>query len=307
VHDHAHPTRGPLGLSAVQLRTAKTPLTERAAELLAAGPADSRSLVLHACQMTQVTEMVAEHLAAVIVGNHQRFSRGADGLWRLAPDGAATSGVVSLGAASFVVVDVETTGSRGRAGDRITEIAAVQVRGGEARLVYESLVNPERPIPSAITALTGITSTMVRNAPRFRDICDDVLRVLGGQIFVAHNARFDWGFISAEVERATGGVHQLHGGQLCTVRLSRRLVPELRRRNLGAVAEFFGIEIANRHRAAGDAVATAAVLLRLLGRARDSGLETVDDLQAAMRRPLRRRGKKRRSALPGPAVDDHAA
>src|SRR5262249_55411847 len=92
-----------------------------------------------------------------------------------------------------------------------------------------------------ITALTNITSSMIRNAPRFRDICDQLVGVLEGHIFVAHNATFDWRFINAEIERARG--RRMHGRTLCTVRMANKLAPQIRRKNLDAVAYHYRIEI----------------------------------------------------------------
>jgi DNA polymerase-3 subunit epsilon len=194
-----------------------------------------------------------------------------------------------------VVVDVETTGGRPHAGDRITEIAAVVVERGEITRVYQTLVNPQRPIPPMITAITHITWEMVRDAPTFRDIVADVAAVLRGNVFVAHNAGFDWRFVSSEIERATGD--RLEGRRLCTVRMARRFLPQLPRRSLDDVARHYGIEIQGRHRAAGDALATARVLLRLLADVRERGCLTWPELDTLLRatRPSRRR---RRSAFP---------
>jgi DNA polymerase III epsilon subunit family exonuclease len=128
---------------------------------------------------------------------------------------------------SYVVVDVETTGGRPDGGDRITEIAAVVIERGEITRVYETLVNPQRPIPPMVTSITNITWNMVRNAPTFRDIVHDVADALRGHVFVAHNAGFDWRFVTSEIARATG--ERLDGRQLCTVRLARRLLPQLSR------------------------------------------------------------------------------
>src|SRR5690606_27996663 len=133
--------------------------------------------------------------------------------------------------------------------------------------VWETLVNPQRSIPPWITRLTNISWDMVADMPVFADLSDEVLRTLSGHVFVAHNAAFDWGFVSAEVARATGS--QLTGSRLCTVRLARRLLPHLPRRSLDFVARYYGIEIEARHRAAGDALATAHVLQRLLADAAD--------------------------------------
>ena len=201
-----------------------------------------------------------------------------------------------LASLSYVVVDVETTGTRPWSGDRITEIAAVVVRDGQIRDVFETLVNPQRPIPPMISALTNITWSMVKDAPVFRDVCERVLGVLSGHVFVAHNAAFDWRFVTAEVTRASG--HRLAGRQLCTVRLARKLLPHLRSRSLDHVAAYYGVDITARHRAAGDAVATAHVLLGLLRDARDRGCESWPALEEliARRKPRARRGRP--SALP---------
>lgn len=127
----------------------------------------------------------------------------------------------------YVVVDVETTGGSVDRGDRITEFAALCVDGtGKVIEEFQTLVNPERPIPPFITRLTNITEEMVRDAPRFSEIAGEVARILDGRIFVAHNAAFDWHFVSRELERATGLV--LEAPRLCTVRMARRLVPRSR-------------------------------------------------------------------------------
>jgi DNA polymerase-3 subunit epsilon len=262
------------------------------------------------CQLPGAPLNIAEHMAAALFAGHRRFVRDASGRWCLRDLSALAARAVvttsGLKQESFVVVDVEATGSRAAAGDRITEIAVVLVRDGAAKTVFDTLINPERPIPPMVTALTNITSSMVRNAPRFAEVCDQLLGVLEGHVFVAHNAGFDWRFITAEVERATH--RRLEGRSLCTVRLSKRLLPRLRRRNLDAVTAYYGIENKARHRAGGDALATAHVFLRLLDEAHERGCMSVDDLDRLARTPSAR-GKRRRrpSAMPRPASDDSVA
>jgi DNA polymerase-3 subunit epsilon len=195
------------------------------------------------------------------------------------------------------VVDVETTGGRPNAGDRITEVAAVVVRGGEVAEVFETLVNPQRPIPPMITALTNITWDMVKDAPVFRDVAERLSRVMRGHVFVAHNASFDWRFVAAEYARASG--ERLDGRRLCTVKLARKLLPQLPRRSLDHVTRYYGVTIDARHRAAGDAIATAKVLLRLLADAQSRGLETWESLDAFLGAAAPR-GRRRRSRLPRP-------
>lgn len=200
----------------------------------------------------------------------------------------------------FVVVDVETTGTSHGRGDRVTEVAAVLVEGGDVTDGFHSLINPERPIPWRITTLTGISDDMVVGAPTFRDVAEQLAEVLRGRIFVAHNAPFDWGFLGMEFARV-GRADVLDGVPLCTVRLARRLLAHLPRRNLDAVAMHYGVQIESRHRALGDARATALVLRCLLHDAERQGVETLEALHKWMARkaPVRRR----RSAMPFWAPD----
>jgi DNA polymerase III subunit epsilon len=205
---------------------------------------------------------------------------------------------------SYAVVDVETTGTRAWFGDRVTEVAAVSVRGGEVCGCYETLVNPGIPLSPWITQLTGITNAMVAGAPRFPSVCGDFLERLEGAVFVAHNARFDWAFVSMEVERATGD--RPEAPVLCTVRLARVLLPHLRRRSLDFLANHYRVGIEARHRAAGDAIATAHVLTRMLADAADRGVERWGELTELVS-PRPRRKARKGSAFPQPASDDSYA
>lgn len=198
----------------------------------------------------------------------------------------------------FIVVDVETTGISALGGDRITEVAAVLVLRGQIADVFHSLVNPARPIPPYITELTGISNAMVRDAPSFEEIAGDLAAQLVGRVFVAHNATFDWRFLASEYGRvASAPFDTIAGSRLCTVRLARRFLAHLPRRNLDAVAWHYGVTIDGRHRAAGDARATARVLLGLLQDAERNGVYHLESLQQVLTRQRRRR-VKRRSALP---------
>ena len=151
---------------------------------------------------------------------------------------------------------------------------------------------------------------MVKDAPRFAEVEPQLLDVIAGNVFAAHNANFDWRFICAEVFRASG--QQLVGRRLCTVKLARKILPQLPRRSLDHVANYYGVEISGRHRAASDAIATARCLVRLLEDAADRGCVTWDDLDLLIgKRGLRAarlaRAKRRRSLLPGPAATDTSA
>ena len=156
-------------------------------------------------------------------------------------------------------VDVETTGSSPER-ERITEIGvvSVDVDGDDTRVTeWSSLVNPGMPIPPEIQWLTGISNDMVRDAPPFSGVAQEVLDRLDGAIFIAHNARFDYGFLRAEFARA--GLN-FHARTLCTVRLSRYLYPDRAPHTLDAIIERFGLAGEQRHRALGD----ARVLWRLM-------------------------------------------
>jgi DNA polymerase-3 subunit epsilon len=197
----------------------------------------------------------------------------------------------------FAVVDTETTGGGARGDDRVMEIAVVHVDGSQITTALDQLVDPQRPIGRFVSRLTGITWDMVREAPTFGDIAPMVHEALEGRIFVAQNARFDWRFLSMELKRATG--RPLSGERLCTVKLARKLLTHLPRRSLDALAWHYEVPIVGRHRAGGDARATAAVLLRMFADARRQDVDTWDDLQALLRRP---RVPAFRSALPQPVT-----
>jgi DNA polymerase III subunit epsilon len=306
----------PYAPAGVTSRPEETLLVERAADYLRAGPADSRTLIARVCQLSALPALVAEHMAVTLLREHPRFARTADGAWRLSEPAPPAwrlqpvDGEPLLSSLTFAVVDVETTGGRPDYGDRITEIAAVTVRDGRIIDVFETLVNPERSIPPFVSRLTNISWEMVRDKSPFRDVCEEVLRVLDGTVFVAHNANFDWRFVSAEVARSTG--RELTGRRLCTVRLSRRLLPQLRSRSLDWVARNYGVEIppGKRHRAAGDALATAQCLLRLLDDARGHGCERWSDLErflASGRTTAKKRRKRRASGMPQPVEKDTTA
>jgi DNA polymerase-3 subunit epsilon len=206
---------------------------------------------------------------------------------------------------SYVVVDTETTGGRHGSGDRITEIAAVVVRDGEIVELFETLVNPERSIPYFVSQLTNITWDMVRDKPTFDRVAPEVMRVLEGNVFVAHNMIFDWRFVTAELSRSTG--RKLQGRRLCTVKMARKVLPQLSRRSLDHVARYYGVEIHGRHRAGGDALATAKCMLRMLTDLGDRGCTTWGDLEALLRAPAVRRKKRRASGLPTPVLRDTTA
>jgi DNA polymerase-3 subunit epsilon len=250
-------------------------LVNRAAAYLEAGPASSIALVRDVLRLRATPRALAARIADALLGADPRVLRTPDGRWTLA-EPASDAADPSLGTCHFAVVDVETTGASVRAGGRIVEIAVVALEGTETRVAFHSLVNPEVPLSPFVSRLTGISDAVVRGAPRFAEIADAVLASLAGAVFVAHSVRFDWAFVAAELERTRGLL--LQGPRLCTVRLARRLLPPLDRRNLDTVADFFGITIEGRHRATGDAMATARILGHMLRVARARGAVTLGDL-----------------------------
>lgn len=168
----------------------------------------------------------------------------------------------------YAVIDIETTGGSARH-ERITEVA-VYIHDG-ARIVdeYSTLINPERNIPYFITSLTGITNEMVEDAPKFFEVAKKIVELTEGNVFVAHNARFDYSFIRQEFGMLG---YNFKRPLLDTVSLSRKLMPGHKSYSLGNLCTDLGIEIKGRHRASGDAMATVRLLEMLLEK--DKALKT---------------------------------
>jgi DNA polymerase-3 subunit epsilon len=156
-------------------------------------------------------------------------------------------------------VDLETTGGNAHY-NRVIEVGIVLMRDGKVLEEWSSLVNPGTRIPRYIEEFTGISNDMVAAAPDFQAVCDDVLERLSGRLFVAHNARFDYGFLRSEFRRLEV---RFRSPVLCTVKLSRRLDPGVRGHGLDAVMERHGLDCSARHRALGDARVLADFLARL--------------------------------------------
>ncbi|MDZ4255256.1 MAG: exonuclease domain-containing protein [Sulfuritalea sp.] len=149
---------------------------------------------------------------------------------------------------ALAFVDLETTGATATA-DRITEIGIVEVDADGVR-EWSCLVNPGTPISGFIERLTGISNAMVANAPPFEEVAAEVRARLDGRLFIAHNARFDYGFLKNEFKRAG---HDFRATVLCTVKLSRKLFPQHARHNLDSLIERHDLTVSSRHRALGDA------------------------------------------------------
>jgi DNA polymerase-3 subunit epsilon len=160
----------------------------------------------------------------------------------------------------YAIVDIETTGGHASA-NGITEIAICIHDGKKVVKRFETLVNPYKEIPIYISALTGITNEMVQSAPPFEDVAADVYHLIHGKIFVAHNVNFDYSFVRYHLAAAG---YDLQCNKLCTVRLGRKILPGLPSYSLGRLCRHLGIDNESRHRAAGDAEATAELFTLLL-------------------------------------------
>jgi len=235
--------------------------------------------------------LARELLADVVEGDTRLAWRGA-AVGLADPPGAVTP----LEHATYVVVDLETTGLRpGSAG--ICEIGAVRIQELELGAAFETLVNLRRPLPAPISALTGIEPASLRTAPPAELAVRRFLDFAGDAVLVAHNARFDLGFLDVEVERLTG--RRLAAPVVDTVWLARRLLGgRVTRVGLGSLAHFFGTAVRPCHRALPDAQATAEILLALIGLAQERGAATVAEL-VELSAPRARKLAGKRSLVAG--------
>jgi DNA polymerase-3 subunit epsilon len=160
----------------------------------------------------------------------------------------------------YAIVDIETTGSH-PADNGITEIAIVLHNGTEVEGVYETLINPGYLIPPYVVQLTGITNNMVATAPPFAEVAGNIHRLLQNRIFIAHNVNFDYSFIKYHLREAG---YEWNPKKLCTLKLSRKAFPNLPKYGLGHLCRTMNINIENRHRAGGDAKATAVLFTMIL-------------------------------------------
>ncbi len=174
---------------------------------------------------------------------------------------------------TFVVLDVEAIIARSRPA-RIIELGAYRIYDGQITAEFQTLLNPEVPLPRFIASLTGISDQMLEPAPKFAEIACAWLDFAGDAVLVAHNSNFDLPLLNREIERVFPG-HRMRNPELCTVNLARRLLRNSAGHNLDALAKHFGFEITERHRAAGDARATARVLLCLLAQLKEHGVRTL--------------------------------
>ena len=172
----------------------------------------------------------------------------------------------------FAVVDIETTGGRPES-DKITEVAILLHDGEKVIRKFSTLINPRCKIPPQITQLTGISNEMVQDAPQFHEIAKEIIDITKDATFVAHNVRFDYGFIKAAFKNL-GYTYQRK--TLCTVRMSRSAFPGLPSYSLGKLCNSLDIVLQNRHRALGDAEATAILLGKIFEQNKDAEPQWID-------------------------------
>lgn len=183
---------------------------------------------------------------------------------------------ISVDKTSFVVVDVETTGLSAR-NERIIEIALVKVENLKIVEKFSSLINPQRTIPSFISMLTGITNSDVKDAPMFHQIFPKISEQVENSVLCGHNLQFDLSFLRNEVQLL--GEDFNPSQTLCTLKLARKLFPNLKSRSLGPLAHHLNIKVKNSHRALGDAETTAKVLIKLIKHLKEKEeIQTLDEL-----------------------------
>lgn len=267
---------------------------DRLVELVEArrGPLPAEEAARSLFALRHIPAGLARELLSDVVEGDARLA------WRGASVGLAqpAGADLALESATYVVVDLETTGLRPeRAG--ICEIGAVRVRGLELAETFETLVNPRRPLPAPIAALTGIEPRALRSAPPPELAVRRFLAFAGDAVLVAHNARFDIGFLDVEVERLTG--RRVAAPVVDTVWLAKRLLAgRVSRVGLGSLAYFFGTSVQPCHRALPDAQATAEILVALIGLAQERGARTVAEL-VELSAPRARRLATKRSLVAG--------
>lgn len=220
-------------------------------------------------RLSHVGEELAALLVTDLVRNDPRFKIDA-ALLTVTEDDRESRPLSEL---DFVVLDVEAMVTKTQPA-RIVELGAYRVRRGEILDEFQTLLNPDAPLPRFIASMTGISNEMLAAAPRFSEVVHAWLDFTGDAVLVAHNSDFDLPLLNREIARVFPG-HRMRNAELCTVKLARRLVANSDGHNLDALADHFGIENPGRHRAAGDALTTARILLRLLDQLDVHGVRTL--------------------------------
>lgn len=220
-------------------------------------------------RLSHVGEDLAALLVSDLIRNDPRFRIEAAHLATVDDD----TQLRPLNEIDFVVLDVEAIVARAQPA-RIIELGAYRVHRGQIIDDFQTLINPEARLPRFIATMTGISDEMLAAAPTFGEIVNAWLEFAGEAVLVAHNSNFDLPLLNREIARIFPG-YRMRNPELCTVSLARRLVSNSEGHNLDALADHFGIENPERHRAAGDALTTARILLRLLDQLDEHGVRTL--------------------------------
>jgi len=240
------------------------------------GRAAASEIVDAVFKLSHIDDELAGLLVADLIRNDRRFKIIENNTVELLEDDSHLRLLKDL---DFVVVDVEATGAK-TPPNRLIELGAFRIRGGRIADKFVTLVNPEIPIPRFVATLTGISNEMVKVAPVFADVAPKWLDFVSEAVLVAHNAPFDTSFLNHEISRVYPG-HRMVNPHLCTVKLSRRAMPDLSNHRLETIASHFSIPIASRHRAGSDALATAEIFILLLTELEET--HGIKDLGAARR------------------------
>jgi len=177
----------------------------------------------------------------------------------------------------YVVIDVETTGLSPVNGDRIVEIAAVKVKEGEIIDSFESLINPLRDIPPEASNINNITEDMVANEPTSEEVLPKILDFIGGRCLVGHNVKFDLNFLCYELSLINRRLRDTTP-TLDTIKMAKRLLPQLSTYRLESLAQYFGANIQETHRALADVKFTVIIVSRMLDLAVKQGITTPTDV-----------------------------
>ena len=237
------------------------------------GSASAVRIVDYVMNIRKPDPSIATRLVQDLIDRDPRL-RLVDGRVELVAGSFESRGISDI---DFVVFDMETTGAKAPP-CRVTEIGASRVRNGRVADEFHSLVDPEMPIPAFITLLTGISDQTVAGAPRFADVVDRFLEFVGDAVLVAHNAQFDMRFLNHEISLVYGE-YRMGNPCLCTVQLSRKLLPEVSNHKLKTLADHYNVALLNHHRAGDDARATAEIFINLLDMLAVSGVNDLDGIQ----------------------------
>lgn len=234
------------------------------------GRASAVKIVDYVMKIRKPAPALAKMLVADLIDRDPRLRLGDEDMVEFVGGEHAS---IDLETAEFVVFDLETTGAKAPP-CRITEIGAYRVVNGAVTEEFHRLVNPEMPIPPFIQGLTGISDKMVENAPKFAEVVEDFLGFIGDSVLVAHNAHFDMHFLNHEIGKVFED-YRVANPSLCTVQLSRKLLPDIENHKLKTLAEHFSVALINHHRACDDARATAGVFVNLLEDLQTRGIKNL--------------------------------